>query len=307
MKWFNFCFFLLLAVIPLWSWAATSNGDKIDQKPISIPNTWTQTPTCTPTVISAVTVTYTPTITQTATPHYNCIFAALGDSYIYGEGASAPASIFAKLTYDGLNKWYPGIEYEVDGKPATRGEDWLYLLPIELAKYKEKGIPLGYVLFQIGSCCFFYAHDSGGYADCCKGSSLSEGVSASYLYKKNMDKLIGEIYAAYPDVHLVVPNVPDPGCGDKTYALPAIFEAYRQRLYELQSKYPKMRIVDLYSAMAGHLEYFKPNGSSKLSKDLIEVMEYYKRNHPNDLGQTIVAKCILDKFKNWEYVPKPSK
>jgi hypothetical protein len=266
-------------------------------------------PTGTVTVTPVVTITATVsgTMTITPTPQFNCIFAALGDSYVYGEGASSPASIFAQLTYNGLSQWYPKTAYEIEGKPATRTDAWLELLPIELEKYKKEGIPLGYALLQLGSACFFYPYHYGDYEDCCKGATLDRGIASSYVYQKNMSQLIGEIYAAYPDVHLVVPTVPDPGCGDKTYALPAIFEAYRKRLYELQPKYPNMRIVDLYSAMAGHLEYFKPNGSSKLSKDLIEVMEYYKRNHPNDLGQTIVAKCILEKFKNWEYVPQPSK
>jgi hypothetical protein len=66
--------------------------------------------------------------------------------------------------------------------------------------------------------------------------------------------------------------------------------AYIQRLYEIQAKYPNMRIANIGSAMFNHPEYFCPLGDP----------EYM---HPNDLGHAIMSLVILEQFANWPYQP----
>jgi hypothetical protein len=277
------------------------NGDEFDQAPISILNDWivnskpiaVVTPpaaienTATTTTASVEKTLLTPTTTQTPVSTFTCTFAAIGDSYTQGDGASCPASIFAKAVEDTMKTWYPGISYEFDiGTGATPGA-WKYGVPVDMAKYAQKGIPVAYAYFQSGPSCFFQVN-RGDRPECCKGATPSQAVSYSYAYKKNMDEVIGDFYAANPDINLVVLTTPDSTAGAGTYVPTAVYQLYRQRLYELKDKYPRMRIADICNAMAGHIEYFKPTGDN---------------DHPNDRGQVVIARTILEQFKNWPYRP----
>jgi hypothetical protein len=315
-----------------------SDGDAFDQEPISILSEWAQKPINTqviitnqvipsPTTPSTPTPTQTlpqnapvsigsakigasngtpgtsegkltnmPTATTTPIPVFNCTYLAIGDSYTSGEGASCPASAFASLTYETLKNWYPGIKFELDGNMGAEPYGWVLAMPDRLERYAKKdGLPIEYVMFQTGTSCFVNVYNAGNAIDHngddhCKGASLSQGVSYSYNYQKRMDTIIGDIYAFNPNVNLVVLGIPDSSGGTGRYAPSGVYEAYRQRLYELKVKYPKMRIADVYRAMKGHPEYFK----------------YYPDfNHPDDQGQTVIAKCVLEQFKDWPY--KPSK
>jgi len=310
-----------------------SDGDSFDQKPISILSAWTQkpkntptptatasptsltpihssatipietptisgtipfntpTPTRTPTIIKTPTFTYTPTATytptksQTPAPVFNCTYAVMGDSYANGDGASSPKKSFARLTGETLTTWYPGIIYDLDANSGTEPYWWINNMPIHLNNISKKfGLPIGYLMFQTGVSCFANVNNGD---DSFKGSSLSQGVSYSYLYQKEMDKVIGEIYIADPNVHLVVLTIPDSSGGAGHYAPTGVYEAYRQRLFELKSKYPKMRIADIYTATKGHSEWFKH--------------EHDDKDHPNDLGHSVIAKCILVQFSYWPY------
>ena len=295
-----------------------SDGDAVDQEPISILNEWTQKPRNIPTITSrtAIPSPATPstparipavaqnipaaiedakavTIMGTAAPNLNCIYLAIGDSYTGGEGASSPARNFAQLSYETLKNCYPGIEFILDGNVGAEPWGWVIAMPSRLEEHaKKSGLPIGYMLFQTGPSCFFNVNhvdgDDHNEDDRCKGASLSQGVSYSYHYQKRMEEIIGEIYAANPNVNLVVLGIPDSSGGTSLFAPPAVYEAYRQRLFELKAKYPKMRIADIYRAMKGHSEYFKHYGGI---------------DHPNDLGQGVIAKCILEQFKNWPYQP----
>lgn len=249
----------------------------------------TPTLTKTPTFTYTPTATYTPTKSQTPAPVFSCIYTAIGDSYTGGEGASCPVSTFGYLVSETLKAWYPGISYEPDGCPGAMTDGWVTAVPEELNRFEKKDqLPLGYVMFQTGPGCFF-AVNQDACPDCCKGASLSQGVSYSYAYQKNMDKIISEIYSVNPNVNLLVLGIPDTSGGAGHFAQPETYEAYRQRLFELKDKYPKMRIADLYTVMKGHSEYFQHAGDDK--------------DHPNDMGQAIIAKTILDQFSYWPYRP----
>jgi hypothetical protein len=241
----------------------------------------------TPTFTYTSTATYTPTRFQTPTPVFNCVFVAMGDSWVCGDGAGGDRSgAFANVTAQTLKIWYPGITYENDCNSGTTPAFWIDVMPGHLEKYSKKyGLPIGYVLFETGLSCVLNVNNNGD--DSCKGASFSQGVSASYVYQKEMDKTIGDIYAANPNVHLVVLDIPDRGLSVTT----DIYQAYRQRLYELKFKYPKMRIADIYQALMGHEEWFRKSNENAV-------------NHPNDLGQIVIAKCILAQFANWPYQPK---
>jgi hypothetical protein len=311
-----------------------SDGDSFDQAPISILSTWTQkpkntptptatasstsltpinmptitptsisieimtisgtkpintsTPTRTPTFTYTPTATYTPTRSQTPAPVFNCVYTTIGDSYAFGEGASCPASTFAHLTAETLKTWYPGIIFEADGIPGSEPSDWANNISSHLENFTKKdGLPIAYVMFQTGSSCFFNVNNGD---DRCKDASLSQGVTASYVFQKELDKIIGQIYAANPYVHLVMLDIPDSSGGAGHYAPPEVYEAYRQRLFELKSKYPRMRIADIYTAMKGHAEWFRH--------------EHDDKDHPNNLGQVVIANCILKEFSYWPYPPQ---
>jgi hypothetical protein len=209
----------------------------------------------------------------------------MGDSYAYGDGASSPQNSFAHITAETLNTWYPGITFEPDGIPGSEPTDWVRNAASHLKSFMEKdGLPVGYVMFETGVSCFFNVNNGD---DRCKSAPLSQGVTASYVYQKELDKIISEIYAINPNVHLVVLGIPDSSGGAGHYAPPEVYEAYRQRLFELKSKYPKMRIADIYPPMKGHAEWFRH--------------EHDDKDHPNDLGQTAITQCILKEFSYWPY------
>jgi hypothetical protein len=270
--------------------AATVAAKKLTHTPTPTPtSTFTRTPTSTYTLTFTYTpsATYTPTRSQTPAPVYNCIYTVMGDSYAYGEGASSRENTFAYLTAETLKTWYPGITYEFDGIPGSEPWNWVNATLGHLESFTKKdGLPLGYVLFQTGTSCFFNVNNGD---DRCKGASLSQGVTASYVFQRELDKIIGQIYTVNPDVHLVVLGIPDSSGGAGHYAPPDVYEAYRKRLFELKSKYPKMRIADIYTIMKGQAEWFRH--------------EHDDKDHPNDLGQTVIAKSILKEFSYWPYRP----
>lgn len=275
-----------------------------------VPNTSTPTHTATftytPTATYTPTVTYTPTKSQTPTSVFNCIYAVMGDSWVCGDGASSrPASTFAYLTSETLKNWYPGIIYENDCNPGSPPEFWIDEMPQHLNTLSKKnGLPIGYVVFVTGSTCSFNLFNLDHLGDSDKNASLSENISQKNKdllineiyaphpddYKKVMDKIIGEIYAVNPNVNLVILDIADRSGGTGKWAPPAVYESYRQRLYDLKSKYPKMRIADIYTAMKGHPEWFKSHYAQA-------------QDHPNDLGYAAITKCILAQFANWPYRP----
>jgi hypothetical protein len=224
--------------------------------------------------------------TQTPSSNFNSIYLVLGDSYAAGSGIDSKGVPFWQLTDNDLSIWYPTITWDHLTLSGVGPESWPDVLPKLMSDYKKKGICVGYILFQTGSNCFFRPN-SPDCPDCCLGATPSQAVSYSYAYKKYLSTAIGEIYAADPDVKLVVGTVPDPWNGSGKFASTSFFQEYQKRLYELQPKYPQMRIADLFTVMYGHPEYFKPTGDP---------------NHPNDLGQKIIARSILEQFANWPYI-----
>lgn len=285
-----------------------SNGDKFDQAPVSILNAWIQKPTITPAVIvdinskktinaeeklsDEITTTPTPAITLTPipTPTSKSIYLILGDSWIAGDGRSANGSPMWALTLAGLSLWYPQIQSEHMTYPGARAADWIPLLPKLFADYAKKGVPISYVLFVAGPKEFRVAYHPVDCEDCCKGATLSQGVSLSYVFQKDFSQAVSEIYTADPDVNLVVTTAADFAGKPGTITPEGVFDAYAQRLYELQAKYPKMRIANIDQAMYGHPEYFCPLGDPEYT-------------HPNDLGQAIMSLIILEQFANWPYQP----
>jgi hypothetical protein len=225
--------------------------------------------------------------TQTPAPNFNSIYLVLGDSYAAGSGTDSQGTPFWQLTDNALNVWYPTITWDHLTLSGCGPENWIDVLPQFFSDYKKKGLPVGYILFQVGPNCFFIPN-SPDCPDCCEGATPSQAVSYSYAYKKCMSKAIGEIYAANPGVKLVVDTIPDPYNGTGKFTPTSFYQEYRKRLYELRPKYPQMRIADLFTVMYGHPEYFKPTADPR---------------HPNDLGQKIVARAILEKFANWPYGP----
>jgi hypothetical protein len=247
--------------------------------------THTSTPTITPTA------TYTPTKSQTALPEYKCLFIAIGDSYTEGMGASSQEKGFAYLSYQQMKNWYPGMTFINDGCSGSTPGAWKTVIPDQMDKFlKKQGVPLGYVMFQTGPLSFFMVHRE-DCLSCCKGASISEGVSFSYAYQKQMDDDISAIYAVNPNVKLVLLGIPDTSGGTGTYAPVGIYEAYRERLFELKSKYPKMRIVDLYTILKGRTDCYVHNTDHK--------------DHPNDFGQVLIEKGILEQFRYWPGLPIP--
>jgi hypothetical protein len=264
----------------------------------------TFTATRTPTFTYTPTATYTPTKSQTQIPVFNCTYVAMGDSWICGDGASdRPASTFAYMTAETLKTWYPGITYENDCNPGSAPEFWPDEIPGHLNRFLKKDIPIGYVVFETGPYCNFNEYNINHLDEYLKGefsqdfSQTSEEKIINEIYKpdpngyqKTMNIIIGKIYETCPNVNLVVLSLPDLTCGRGVFP-PAVYEVYRQRLYELKSKYPQMRIADIYTAMKGHPEWFRSHQEPA-------------ENHPNDLGQVVIAKCILAQFANWPYQPK---
>jgi len=282
-----------------------SNGDKFDQAPVSILNALTQKPISTPAVIVAdsssngnavdsdvkllAIPTAISTLTPVPTPTSKVIYLVLGDSWAAGDGKSANGIPMWALTYGGLNDWYPQIQLEHSIIPGGRPADWTQVLPKLLADYNKKGIPVGYAVLVTGNR-EFQERNSRDFPDCTKGATLSQGVSYSYAYQKDLSEAIGQIYTADPDIHLVVTTVADFSGGTGKGDINAIYGAYIQRLYEIQAKYPNMRIANIGLAMFNHPEYFCPLGDP----------EYM---HPNDLGHAIMSLVILEQFANWPYQP----
>jgi hypothetical protein len=303
------------------------DGDSFQQTPVTISNAWTkkrpparklnsptptpaaqvvptinkaahpggtpvQTPT--PTVILTATLTDTPTPCQTPAPYLKCALAFFGDSWTGDNDPSNPLQkYFCNLTYRGLAKWYPGLVSTRDDLVEGLGcapECWNQSLSgyLDLMVKKNQGVPIGYMVFQTGNVCFYYAPDPPAHTGC-KGTSVSQGVSISYLYQKHMDEILGTIYAKLPDVHLVVLGIADTTGGAGHYAPPEVYQAYRDRLWELKAKYPQMRIVDLYPAVGDHTEFYYRSGG---------------REHPSMAGHAFYAKCILDQFSYWPYRPE---
>jgi len=320
MKKLYFSIFLLISIFCAKNLCAQKTPDfQYTTTPITPISTPTTTPTAPiiptnaqiPTRTSTFTCTYTPTATytptksQTPAPVFNCTYVAMGDSSVCGDGASdRPASTFAYMTAETLKTWYPGITCENDCNPGSAPEFWPDEMPVHLNSYSKKnGIPIGYVVFETGPYCNFNEYNINHLDEYLKDefsqdfSQTDKEKIINEIYKpdpngyqKIMNIIIGKIYETCPNVNLVVLSLPDLTCGRGIFP-PAVYEAYRQRLYDLKSQYPKMRIADIYTALKGHPEWFRGNNENAA-------------NHPNDLGQVVIAKCILAQFANWPYRPK---
>ncbi len=250
----------------------------------------TSTPTLTATCTATATVTFTATPCQTPAPKFASVFLVTGDSYAAGEGSDGPKGPFAYQARDALLKWYPGTVFDLFVLPATEPISWANTggMPVLMKNVPiEKKMPIGYMLLETGPMCFYRLNSE--FDDDCHNATLSEGVSISYTYQKYMDTILKDIYDAAPDVNLVVLSIPDSSGGNAHYAPSGVYEAYHQRLLELQAKYPRMRIADAYKATLGHSEYFHHNNDN--------------RDHPNHLGQDAIADAILAQFANWPYKP----
>lgn len=246
------------------------------------------TPTGTPTAAC------TPTPCQTPAPYFKCVMAFLGDSYTGGGGSDVYPKSFKSLTIETAKKWYPGLETTADDVIIWEGCDpgcWAEYIGglLDQIIQKNKDVPIGYLVFETGDNCFFYGPNPGH--DGCKGASVSQGVSISYIYKGFMDKAIGTIYAKCPGVHLIVLGMADTSGGAGHYAPPEVYQAYNQRLFELKTKYPRMRIADIYKAIGDQSEYFYHNAT-------------VNNDHPTYEGHAIYAKCILDQLSYWPYKPR---
>jgi hypothetical protein len=267
--------------------------------------TITRTPTApgpkyTPPNTATATLTATSTTTETATysttpgpkpaSKVDSVYLVVGDSYAMGEGSDGPEGCFKQQTMDAMQKWYPGTVPYLFARSGT--EPFIWAQPggiVDALKivHDEKKLPIGYMLLETGPMCFYCPNIV--YDDDCHNSSLSEGVSYSFNYQKNMDAIFKEIYADSPDVNLVVMTIPDSSGGNGHYAPSGVYEAYHQRLLELKVKYPRIRIADAYEATLGHSEYFHHNDDNK--------------DHPNHWGQDIITARILEQFANWPYRP----
>ena len=299
--------------------AWNSDDDEMSQEPISILSSWTQksadkpekipatptptvapantpqlipstltktpTPTCTWTATVTPTATITPTKSQTPAPNYKSVFIAIGSSFTAGDNCDVGVS-FKDAANRALSAWYPEIVYKIFAPSGALPSSYASYMPTELAELKQLGIPVRYMVFEIGTLCFYEVNGGAADDERCKGASLSQGVTYSYHYQKQMDQIIGDIYAFNPDIHLVVLTIPDKYAGKGTYAPTGVYEAYRQRLYELKVKYPKMRIADAYTGlMDGKVDYF--NG----------------QEHPNTQAHAVIGKLVLEQFANWPYQP----
>ncbi len=264
--------------------------------PTSTP-TWTMTSSETPTPTDTVTTTDTATPCQTPAPFFKCSLVFFGDSFSSRNGYRPGDRNFKGLTIESMQKWYPGLQTTDDDVMIREGCDpgcWAHEIHIWLdwlAK-SHKDIPIGYFVFETGDACFYYApapdHDG------CKGASVSQGVSISYIYQEKMDETLQAIYAQYPAVHLVVTGIADTTGGAGHFAPPEVYQAFNQRLYELKAKYPRMRIADIYPLIGNHSEYFMHT----------ETMD---NDHPTFEGHALYAKCVLDQFSYWPYHPKIKK
>ncbi len=234
-----------------------SEGDSFQQTPVTISSDWAKkrrparkrklsTPTPTPTVpvipagenavvsggtpvstatpIPTMTATSTdsPTPCQTPAPYFKCALAFVGDSYTGQNNPSDPnQKYFCNLTYQGIKNWYPGVESTLKDVFSGGGctpECWMndtggWLKGIIKA---NPGIPIGYLVLQTGNACFYYVPVPD--RSSCKGASVSQGVSISYIYQKYMDEAIATIYSELPDVHLVVLGIADTTGGSGHYA-----------------------------------------------------------------------------------------
>ena len=296
MKWIYLFFLILISLF----WVKDIYAEKVKVLSIATqtssvqifaPQSYTITPLMTLTSTMTPTTTPTPAVTMTPipTPTSKSIYLVLGDSWTAGNGTSRTGTPMWALTLTGLNLWYPQIQWEHKTIPGGRPHDWLQVLPNLLADYLKKGTPIGYTILVTGQDEFLEPNKPGDYADCAKGATLSQGVSYSFIFKKDLNKVIGEIYTAYPDIHLVVTTVADYTGGTGKVTPSGVYEAYVQRLYEIQTHHPNMRIANIYHAMYGHPEYICPLGDPEYT-------------HPNDLGQVIIAMTILEQFANWPYV-----
>lgn len=250
----------------------------------------TETSTSTLTFTATETMTDSPTPGPVPAPKRASVFLITGDSYAAGEGSDGPKGSFSQQCQAALEKWYPGTVSRLFFLPATEPISWANTggMPVLMKTIpEEKKLPIGYMLLETGPMCFY--RPSSMFDDDCHWSSLAEGVTCSYKYQAYMDTILKDIYDADPDVNLVVLSIPDSSGGNGHYAPPGVYEAYHQRLLELKSKYPRMRIADAYEATLGHSEYFHHNDDD--------------RDHPNHLGQDAIADCILRQFANWPYKP----
>jgi hypothetical protein len=252
------------------------------------------TPVYTPTATPTATGTNTPTPCQTPAPYKKCALVFLGDSYTGDNDPSNPRQqYFCNLIYQGLAKWYPGVESthkDVVCRVGCVPECWALDANAWLDGLikNNPGVPIGYMVFQTGNSCFYFAPDPPAHTGC-KGASVSQGVSISYVYEKFMDEVLGAIYAKLPDVHLVVFGIADTTGGAGRYAPPEVYQAYRDRLLELKAKYPQMRIADLYESIGDHSECFYHAGG---------------REHPSMEGHAYFVKSALDQFSYWPYKPR---
>jgi lysophospholipase L1-like esterase len=221
----------------------------------------------------------------------NTIYGAFGDCLSSGAGASGPESNgFSALTAAFLNKLHPNVILFNGGEGGTTTQSYVTYLPLDLSKLAAAHPePLARATLLIGLNDLVTIYE--GCHSCTYSATYSQGVSASFSYKSEVQTQIDTILKFNPHCDLVLCTIPDPSNDGKgTYGPfnpPGLIKEFNKRIWELGGA-NHLPVADLYTAMIGHPEWFG-NGDV----------------HPNNDGHAVIASIIEAQFEPNVKIPLP--
>jgi lysophospholipase L1-like esterase len=222
----------------------------------------------------------------------NTVYGAFGDCLSSGAGAADPVNnSFGALITAFLNKLHPNVTFFNGGEGGSTTQSYVTYLPIDLTKLAAAHTePLARATLLIGMNDLVTIYE--GCHSCTYSATYSQGVSASFSYKSEIQTQIDAILKFNPNCNLVLCTIPDPSNDGKgTYGPfnpPGLIKEFNKRIGELGSA-NHLPVADLYTVMMGHPEWFG-NGDV----------------HPNNDGHAVIASVIEAQFEPNIKIPLPS-
>ena len=221
----------------------------------------------------------------------NTIYGAFGDCLSGGAGAVTPETNgFGALVTAFLNKLHPNVTLFNGGEGGSTTQSYVTYLPLDLTKLATAHTePLARATLLIGMNDLVTIYE--GCHSCTYSATYSQGVSASFSYKSEVQTQIDAILKFNPNCNLVLCTIPDPSNDGKgTYGPfnpPGLIKEFNKRIWELGDT-NKLPVADLYTTMMGHPEWYG-NGDV----------------HPTNDGHAVMAWLIESQFEPNVKIPLP--